>query len=139
MRRGASPITEAIFQRAADVLKLPSANAELLQLTHYGPERTAHHDWGVEKGDSSQHITLLLYLNDPVAGGQSAFPKAIDEETGKPIVLHPGRGSAILLYNTLEDGNVDDRTLHATLPVVAGEAWLATYRVTDFASTQSKK
>ena len=76
----------------------------------------------------------MIYLNDPIAGGQSAFPKAIDEKTGKPIVLHPGRGSAILLYNALEDGNADDRTLHAALPVVAGEEWLATYWISDFAS-----
>ena len=102
MRRDTSPITEAIFQRAADVLKLPStplgdtANAELLQLAHYRPEQQAdRHDWGVERGDASRHLTLLIYLNDPIAGGQSAFPKAIDEKTGKPIVLHPGRGSAI--------------------------------------------
>jgi prolyl 4-hydroxylase len=147
VRRDTSPITEAIFQRAADVLKLPStplgdtANAELLQLAHYRPEQQAdRHDWGVERGDASRHLTLLIYLNDPIAGGQSAFPKAIDEKTGKPIVLHPGRGSAILLYNALEDGNEDDRTLHAALPVVAGEEWLATYWISDFASdTQHRK
>ena len=131
MRRDTSPITEAIFQRAADVLKLPStplgdtANAELLQLAHYRPEQQAdRHDWGVERGDASRHLTLLIYLNDPIAGGQSAFPKAIDEKTGKPIVLHPGRGSAILLYNALEDGNADDRTLHAGEPT-EHEKWVA--------------
>jgi hypothetical protein len=51
---------------------------------------TAHHDWGVEGGGPSRYITLLLYLNDPPAGGQTAFPKAMGKD-GKPLALHPGK------------------------------------------------
>ena len=139
MRRNSSPITEVIYKRAADLLKLPDAlldeasNAERLQLVHYNPDEKydAHHDWGVEDGAPSRHITLLLYLNDPVAGGQSAFPKVTDETTGKPLEIHPGSGAGILFYNLLEDGNADDRALHAALPVVAGEKWLANFWVWD--------
>ena len=31
--------------------------------------------------------------------------------------MHPGKGSAVLFYNLLEDGNGDDLALHAALPV----------------------
>ena len=70
VRRNTSPITETIFQRAADLLGLPDAmlddstNAELLQLVHYEPgdKYDAHHDWGVENGAASRYITLLMYL-----------------------------------------------------------------------------
>jgi hypothetical protein len=35
--------------------------------------------------------------------------------------LHPGAGSVIFFYDMLEDGNGDDRALHASLPKTAGE------------------
>ena len=44
---------------------------------------------------------------------------------------HPGLGSAVLFYNLLEDGNTDDTTLHAALPVIEGEKWLANFWIWD--------
>jgi hypothetical protein len=40
---------------------------------------------------------------------------------GVPVL----QGNAILFYNVMEDGNVDDRALHAALPVNKGEKWCA--------------
>ena len=57
-----------------------------------------------------------------------AFPKAAG---GEGFKLHPGRGSAVLFYNLLEDGNGDDASLHAALPVTRGEKWLANFWVWD--------
>ena len=82
----------------------------------------------------ARFITLLLYLNDPVSGGQTAFPKAADQASpdgAAPLVLHPGAGSAVLFYNMLPDGNADDLTLHAALPVLTGEKWLANFWIWD--------
>jgi prolyl 4-hydroxylase len=45
--------------------------------------------------------------------------------------VHPGKGNAILFYNILEDGNVDDLALHAALPVGQGEKWLANVWIWD--------
>lgn len=42
-----------------------------------------------------------------------------------------GKGSAVLFYNLLEDGNGDDLSLHAALPVRQGEKWLANFWVWD--------
>eukprot|EP00613_Pedinella_sp_CCMP2098_P015363 CAMPEP_0171747796 /NCGR_PEP_ID=MMETSP0991-20121206/39687_1 /TAXON_ID=483369 /ORGANISM="non described non described, Strain CCMP2098" /LENGTH=412 /DNA_ID=CAMNT_0012347963 /DNA_START=304 /DNA_END=1542 /DNA_ORIENTATION=- len=136
--RSDSPVVERLFRRVADLLHLdeallvPGRNAELLQVVHYSPAQKydAHHDWGVEGGGPSRFITLLLYLNDPPAGGQTAFPKALGRD-GEPLALHPGKGSAILFYNLLPDGNADTETLHAALPVIEGEKWLANFWIWD--------
>jgi prolyl 4-hydroxylase len=47
------------------------------------------------------------------------------------LQVQPGKGSAVLFYNLLEDGNGDDLALHAALPVNEGEKWLANFWVWD--------
>ena len=42
-----------------------------------------------------------------------------------------GKGSAVLFYNLLEDGNSDDLALHEARPVKEGEKWLANYWIWD--------
>ena len=96
-------------------------------------------DWGVEGGGPCRFVTLLMYLNEPTAGGQTAFPKATDPATGKAgLAIHPGKGSAVLFYNLLPDGNADTETLHAALPVIEGEKWLANFWIWDPVMTQDK-
>ena len=125
--------------RAADVLRIDekmlftSTNAEDMQVVNYvnGQKYDSHHDWGVSGYPESRFITLLLYLTDmesPDAGGETAFPKGAD---GLGFKVHPGKGSAVLFYNLLEDGNGDDLALHAALPVHKGEKWLANFWVWD--------
>ena len=81
-----------------------------------------HSQTGASKVGPCRFVTLLMYLNEPTAGGQTAFPKATDAATGaKGLAIHPGKGSAILFYNLLPDGNADTETLHAALPVIVGE------------------
>ena len=46
-------------------------------------------------------------------------------------VVHPGKGSAVLFYSQLEDGNMDDYSLHAALPVKKGEKWLCNVWIWD--------
>jgi prolyl 4-hydroxylase len=137
--RKTSDITDTLFRRAADLLQLDEKildrhkAAEDLQIVHYqdGQKYDSHHDWGVNGHPESRFITLLLYLNDlvsPDAGGETAFPKAND---GLGIKIHPGKGSAVLFYDLLEDGNGDDLSLHAALPIRKGEKWLANFWVWD--------
>ena len=59
---------------------------------------------------------MLLYLTDGEegAGGETAFPKG---KGGRGFKVRPAKGSAVLFYNLLEDGNGDDLALHAALPV----------------------
>lgn len=136
--RTTSDVTETISKRAADLLQIDEARlsnryAEDMQVVHYlnGQRYDSHHDWGVSGYPESRYITLLFYLTDmknPNAGGETAFPKAAG---GTGIKVHPGKGSAVLFYNLLEDGNGDDLALHAALPVVDGEKWLANFWVWD--------
>ena len=147
--RAASAATEHIWRRFGDVLGVdekaltPRSNAEDLQVVHYlpGQKYDAHHDWGTDDdGDASRVLTLLLYLNDVEAGGQTAFPRAkrsddyddgADALPEEGLLLRPRKGSAALFYNLLEDGNPDNLTLHAALPVIKGEKWLANLWVWD--------
>eukprot|EP01041_Mallomonas_annulata_P002825 gene2825-5551_t len=137
--RQSSPITETIYLRAADALNIHEemlnsyTNAEEMQVVHYavGQKYDAHHDWGVNGYAETRYITLLLYLNDmkhPNAGGETSFPKAAG---GRGVKVHPGKGSAVLFYNLLEDGNCDDLSLHEATPVRDGEKWLANFWVWD--------
>ncbi len=139
VKRRTNQVTESLFLRAADLLQIDQAllhrhaNAEDLQVVHYvnGQKYDSHHDWGVSGYVESRFITLLLYLTDmqdEAAGGETAFPKAAG---GSGIKVHPGKGSAVLFYNLLEDGNGDDLALHAALPCYKGEKWLANFWVWD--------
>jgi len=71
-------------------------------------------------------IYIIIFLI--LLGGETAFPKAAG---GKGIKVSPKKGSAVLFYNLLEDGNGDDLALHAALPVKDGEKWLANFWVWD--------
>jgi prolyl 4-hydroxylase len=137
--RSHSPIMDTLYRRAADLLQIDEKHltrtegAEDIQVVHYlqGQKYDSHHDWGVSGYPESRYITLLLYLNDmesPDAGGETAFPKGND---GKGFKIHPGKGSAVLFYDLLEDGNGDELSLHAALPVRKGEKWLANFWVWD--------
>ena len=62
-------------------------------------------------------LTLLVYLNDDVAdtstdggdsgeggGGGTSFPRAFE---GRGVRVRPSKGSAVLFYSLLPDGNAD--------------------------------
>jgi prolyl 4-hydroxylase len=136
--RGASELSERVYRRAADVLGVDHTLlsedtflAEHLQLVHYavGDKYDSHYDWSPK--NVTRLCTLLLYLNDPVEGGATSFPRAERSEAEGPLVLHPGKGGAVLFYNLLPDGNADETSLHAALPVIAGEKWIANLWVWD--------
>ena len=139
IRRDRNPIIDTLFKRASDLIQIDESLltrdkcAEDLQVVHYenGQKYDSHHDWGVSGYPESRFLTLLLYLTDmasPDAGGETAFTKA---NHGKGVKVHPGKGSAVLFYDLLEDGNGDDLSLHAALPCTKGEKWLANFWVWD--------
>ena len=78
-----------------------------LRVYRYAPgeRHTAHWDTVVELGDGvASRITLVFYLNDGFAGGETEFP-----ELAKKVA--PSRGRALLFQH---------RVLHAALPVTSG-------------------
>lgn len=153
--RHQSIITDAIYRRAADLmqideklfryrrkLEIPEMTessvgiTESLQLVHYdvGQQYTPHHDFalpGLVRDQPSRFATLLLYLNDDMEGGHTSFPLWRNGETSKALEVKPEKGKAILFYNLLPDGNYDELSMHAALPVKKGEKWLANLWVWD--------
>jgi hypothetical protein len=63
--------------------------------------------------------SAVIYLSDVPAGGATEFP-----ELGIEV---PARlGSLCLFHNCRPDGAVEPRSLHAGLPVLEGDKWVAT-------------
>jgi prolyl 4-hydroxylase len=148
VQRGESPIIDAIYRRAADLMRIDEALlrkrdsterpdyeslgslAEHLQLVHYDPgqQYTAHHDFGFSDLSDLQGArfgTLLLYLNDEgLVGGETTFPRWVNAETFDTLKVKPEEGKAVLFYSQLPDGNLDDFSQHSAEKPRAGEKWL---------------
>ncbi|KAL3792091.1 hypothetical protein ACHAWO_004922 [Cyclotella atomus] len=148
-------IIDTIYRRAADLLRIDEALlrprgpeeqvqlkskrslAEALQLVHYdvGQEYTAHHDFGysnIEHPDQpARFATLLLYLNEGMVGGATQFPRWVNAHTDQGLNVEPEVGKAVLFYSQLPDGNYDDWSHHAAMPVRQGEKWLMNLWVWD--------
>lgn len=111
-------------------LGVPMANAEPLVLLRYQPgeEYRPHRDYlppstpgntpMLDQPGQRVH-TVFTYLASVDEGGETDFPML-----GARIA--PVRGNAVHFINLYPNGEPDPRTLHAGLPVVRGEKWLAT-------------
>jgi prolyl 4-hydroxylase len=141
-------VIDTIYRRAADLLRIHEALlrprsedeyphmdsrrslAEALQLVHYdvGQEYTAHHDFGyscnLQREQPARFTTLLLYLNEVMEGGATQFLRWVNAETSEGLNVESKVGKAMLFYSQLPDGNMDDWSHHAALPVRKGEMWL---------------
>lgn len=54
-------------------------------------------------------------------GGETQFPRWVNAHTRDGLNAVPKRGKAVLFYSQLPDGNMDDWSHHAALPVRKGE------------------
>jgi prolyl 4-hydroxylase len=61
--------------------------------------------------------TLLVYLNDDYAGGETDFPRI-------PLRYKGARGDALLFANVQPSGALDYDTLHAGLSPTRGVKWV---------------
>ena len=121
-------VVKSIGQRLADIVGLPLTNAESMQIIHYGPtqEYRPHFDafnlaqprgQRAAKWGGQRLVTALVYLNQPESGGSTEFPKL-----GIKVPALPGR--MVIFHNTDEDmSGPHPHSLHAGMPVEAGEKW----------------
>lgn len=127
---GEHPLIERLEARIAAVTGVPVEQGEGLQILNYKPgaEYQPHYDFfnPQRRGEARQlrvggqrMATLVIYLNDVPAGGATAFPKL-------GLRVNPVQGNAVFFAYLGEDGALDERTLHAGLPVGQGEKWIAT-------------
>lgn len=115
-------ITAAIWARFSVLAGLPPEHAEPLVVQRYqvGQEYKQHRDYFTDREHTSQRqVTVFAYLNDVEAGGNTAFPIL-------GVSVRPERGKAVRFTNLHPDGKPNSDTLHAGLPVIRGEKWLAT-------------
>ncbi len=117
-------------RRLSRLMNLPLENGEGLQVLHYpaGAGSEPHFDY-LQPGNaanresiarSGQRVsTLVTYLNDVPAGGQTVFPAL-------GWAVSPVRGNAVYFEYGDDHGQVDARSLHASAPVAQGEKWVAT-------------
>ncbi len=120
------PLVGRIERRLAALLGVPASHGEGLQILHYLPGQAyePHFDWFDPGQPGYEAITavggqriasVVMYLNTPARGGGTAFP-----EPGLTVTAR--RGAAV--YFAYEGG--DRSSLHAGLPVLEGEKWIAT-------------
>jgi prolyl 4-hydroxylase len=111
-------------------MNTPLENGEGLQVLRYGPgARTEpHFDFLIPSNASNRASiarsgqrtsTLIVYLNDVAAGGETVFP-----EVGLNVSARQGNGLYFEYANSR--GQVDRRSLHAGAPVAEGEKWVVT-------------
>jgi prolyl 4-hydroxylase len=117
-------------ERLSDLTGHPVEHGEGLQVLQYHPggQYKAHFDYfAPEDPGSALHLrqggqrvcTVVLYLNEVAAGGQTHFPRL-------NLTILPKKGAALYFSYCDPTGRLDARTLHAGMPVVEGEKWIAT-------------
>lgn len=62
-------------------------------------------------------LTVLIYLNENYADGETYFPKLESGFKGR-------KGDALIFWNVTPDGSPDPRTLHMGSAPTSGEKWL---------------
>jgi len=145
MNRDTSPIVDAIYRRAGEVLGIPEQvltnerNAEPLDVLRYmdGQQYSPHYDWFVTGVPESRFVSFLMYLNTPPEGGHTSFPVGKNADGSEYVQVVAEKTKAMFFYDMLEDGNVDHYSLHAGTPVVKGPKWLATIWIWDAMQTGS--
>ena len=124
-------INPDLFQKYHESSAQHHSIAESLQVVRYkkGEEYTPHHDFISpsinDRHQPSRFATVLIYLNDVKEGGETRFPRAMNSNNAEGLEITPKVGSAVLFYNSLEDGNFDDLSQHGGNKVLAGNKWLA--------------
>lgn len=115
-------VIQSINHCIAAAAGFPVAWGEPLHVMHYGPGQQfrPHHDAnGPGRGNRRRIATALLYLNDDYAGGETDFPEL-------EIRVRGSTGDLLVFHNMLDFDVPDPRLVHAGMPVISGEKWLAT-------------
>lgn len=108
-------------ETSAALTKLPRKNQEKLQVVCYesGGKFDAHYDNDYNTEVSSRCCTLLVYLNDDYAGGETEFVKI-------GVTIKPKKGKGILFWSLDGDNKIIDNSIHQGCTVKNGKKWICT-------------
>lgn len=129
------PTVHKVTSRINKLLGIPYNNGEDLQIVRYEPGQfyRRHHDQNtaIWTPQGPRVLTFFMYLNDPEAGGETAFPLV-----GPPpgLKVSPKLGHAILWPSTRDEQPMvaDMRTDHEAMPVHQGIKYGANMWVHQF-------
>jgi len=124
----ANELVVKLTQKIAGWTHIPAENGEDFWLTKYekGEEWKPHVDTFNRDGSHDQFLvkgqrvaSVFTYLRGPEEGGELEFPKL-------GIKIKPTAGTAVLIWDTLANAKEDDKSQHASLPVVKGTKYTLT-------------
>lgn len=117
------PLIREVDAKICAALGADPALAEPTQAQHYdvGDEFKAHTDYFEEyelarfstPAWGQRTWTFMIYLNEPEAGGETAFPNV-------GVVVRPKTGLAVIWNSLRPDGAPNPDSLHHGMPVKAG-------------------
>ena len=109
-----SPLVDKIKNDVAELTGYPVENQEDFHFVKYNTDG----EYKVHTDGKDRPKTALVYLNDGFVGGETEFPKL-------NIIIKPEIGKLVIWDNTLEDGSGDPNSLHAVLPIIAVNKYIA--------------
>ena len=124
-----TPTVARIEDRLVKMFNWTPKFHEGIQVLHYGVggRYDPHHDYFLPSTESATKLTaetgqrlgtVLLYLNTPEEGGGTGFT-----DIGMEIAAVKGNG----VFFSYDRPHPSTKTLHAGLPVIKGEKWVATF------------
>ena len=129
-----APIVSKIESFTKKILGSPIENQEQASVIRYekGQQYRDHWDYFhpqlhpkeyesfvIAKNNSNRIATAMFYLNDNFEGGETFFPR-ID------FKIKPELGTCVTWVNFFENGEFNEESLHAGLPVINGEKYIST-------------
>ena len=126
--RSENELIYRIEARIAKLLRWPVKHGEGLQVLRYrkGAQYLPHYDYFDARDAGTPLLlarggqrvaTLIVYLNEPEAGGATVFPDL-------DLQIAPKRGQAV--FFSYPQALASSLSLHGGEPVTAGEKWIAT-------------
>ena len=113
-------VVQAINGCIAKATGTQASWGEPLNILKYAPgqQYKPHHDGTGSDNVSVRVLTALIWLNDDFEGGETDFPKI-------NVRVRGGVGDMLVFKNVRDNGEFDERMIHAGLPVTQGVKWMA--------------
>jgi prolyl 4-hydroxylase len=126
----AHPVVKGVEERITELLGIDPVQGETIQGQRYavGQQFKPHHDffhvdqpyWAEMQRTGGQRTwTAMIFLNEPEAGGQTAFPNA-------GVRVTPRTGNMLVWNNMDEFGMPNEQSLHTGTAVEAGVKYVIT-------------